>query len=51
MPTTKTRLENLAITLKLIEEEQRDHPGYCADIATAIVRSELAMLARESEGR
>lgn len=33
-------LEDLALTISIIDKQQITHPGYCEDIAKAIVSSE-----------
>ena len=45
---TKMRLQEKVTILETIAAQQRDFPGYSADIAEALVDSELRMLADES---
>ena len=44
----RTRLRDEFTVLLTIEHLQIDHPGYCSDVAAAIINSELQMLASES---
>jgi hypothetical protein len=34
--------------LETLDAQQKDHPGFCSDVAAALIDSELQMLAIES---
>jgi hypothetical protein len=44
----RTRLRDRFTVLLTIDAKQVEHPGYCSDIAAAIINGELEMLASES---
>ena len=45
---SRNRLQDRFTGLLTIDAQQIDQPGYCSDIAAAIVNNELQMLASES---
>lgn len=51
----KRRLQDKTAILDAIEAQQRNHPGYCSELAAAMIDSELQLLKIESrrawEGR
>ena len=44
----RTRLRDKATVLDVISAHQKTHPGYCCDLAQAMVDSELRCLVDES---
>jgi hypothetical protein len=45
----RTRLQDRATVLDVISAHQKNHPGYCRELAQAMVDSELQCLVDESK--